>query len=47
LEVSYGLDPLDPSDGGISTDTDGDGLSNLDEFMNGTNPTCLIATATW
>ena len=37
-EVSYGLDPLDPSDGGISTDTDGDGLSNLDEFMNGTNP---------
>lgn len=37
-EVLYDLDPLDPSDGGISTDTDGDGLSNLDEFMNGTNP---------
>ncbi len=33
----YGLDPLDPNLG--SKDTDGDGMSNLQEFLTGTDPT--------
>jgi hypothetical protein len=33
----YGLDPLDPNVG--SEDTDGDGMSNLQEFLAGTDPT--------
>jgi hypothetical protein len=35
-ELAYGLDYLDPSDAGI--DSDGDGLSNFQEFLCGTNP---------
>jgi len=35
-EVSYGLDPNDPSDAAL--DLDGDGLTNQDEFLLQTNP---------
>ena len=35
-EHRYGLDPFDPSD--ADTDLDGDGFSNLDEFLNNTSP---------
>ena len=35
-EISYGLNPADPSDGVL--DADGDGLSNADEFRMGANP---------
>ncbi len=36
-ERQYGLDPEDPSD--KMGDLDGDGLSNYDEYLAGTNPT--------
>ena len=36
-ETAYGLNPTDPNDG--STDFDGDGFSNLDEFNANTDPT--------
>jgi hypothetical protein len=36
-EVTYGLNPLDPSD--ANGDPDGDGLTNLEEYRAGTNPT--------
>jgi hypothetical protein len=36
IEAQYGLDPLDPSDG--SMDHDNDGLTNLEEYRNGTDP---------
>ena len=36
-ETKYGLDPHEPSDG--ATDTDNDGYTNLEECLNGTNPT--------
>jgi hypothetical protein len=36
-EVGYGLDPLDPLDAG--GDLDDDGLTNLEEYPLGTNPT--------
>ena len=36
-EVQHGLDPKDPSDG--SKDNDGDGYTNLEESLNGTDPT--------
>jgi hypothetical protein len=36
-EITYGLTPDNPSD--ASGDTDGDGVSNLDEYFAGTNPT--------
>ena len=36
FETSYGLDPLDAGDAVL--DSDGDGLSNLEEFGLGTNP---------
>ena len=35
-EVANGLDPRDPSD--AARDPDGDGLTNLEEFQNNTNP---------
>lgn len=35
-EVTYGLDPNDPSDAAL--DSDGDGISNLDEYHEGSNP---------
>ncbi len=35
-ETGFGLDPHDPAD--AATDADGDGISNLDEFLNSTNP---------
>jgi Tfp pilus tip-associated adhesin PilY1 len=35
-EIRYGLDPLNPDD--AWDDPDGDGFSNLDEYLNGTNP---------
>jgi PKD repeat protein len=35
-EVDNGLDPTDPSDAG--DDPDGDGVTNLDEFLDGTDP---------
>jgi hypothetical protein len=35
-EILYGFDPLDPSD--AYEDADGDGVSNLDEYLQGTNP---------
>ena len=35
-EQIYGLNPNDAGDG--SLDADGDGYTNLEEFLNGTNP---------
>lgn len=35
-ERRYGLNPLDPADG--STDNDKDGYTNLEEYLNNTNP---------
>jgi len=35
-EIKYGLNPNDPSD--AVTDLNGDGYSNIEEFINGTNP---------
>lgn len=35
-EVRHGFDPDDPSDG--SKDADGDGYTNVEEFLNGTHP---------
>jgi len=35
-EISYNLDPSNPDD--TNTDLDGDGLTNLQEFENGTSP---------
>ncbi|MCG8673454.1 MAG: hypothetical protein MI867_28960, partial [Pseudomonadales bacterium] len=37
FEIDYGLDANDPSD--AATDLDNDGVSNLDEFLDGTDPT--------
>ena len=36
-EIKWGLDPLDPSDGG-DDDIDGDGVSNADEIEAGSDP---------
>ncbi|MBI5944533.1 MAG: hypothetical protein HY864_09205 [Chloroflexi bacterium] len=35
-EQKFGFNPVDPSDG--STDADGDGYTNVEEFLNGTDP---------
>lgn len=37
-EVQYGFDPLDVLDPGASLDADSDGLTNLQESQNGTDP---------
>jgi hypothetical protein len=39
-EKKYGLDPNDPSD--AAKDLDGDGYTNLEEYLNGTDPTKAI-----
>lgn len=36
-ELFYGLDPLDPTDGDL--DSDADGLTNIQEYLHGTDPT--------
>ena len=41
-EIRYGLDPLDPGDD--SADADGDGFTNLAEFLGGTSPINPSAT---
>ncbi len=35
-ELQFGLDPLNPAD--AAQDADGDGITNLQEFLNGTSP---------
>jgi len=35
-EITYGLDPYNPTDAAL--DKDGDGFSNFEEYYNGTNP---------
>jgi len=39
-EKKYGLDPNDPSD--AAKDLDGDGYTNLEEYLNGTDPTKFV-----
>ncbi len=39
-EKKFGLKPDDSSDG--AKDTDGDGYTNIEEWLNGTNPTQLV-----
>jgi pectate lyase len=39
-ETEHGLDPGDPADG--ATDKDGDGYTNLEERLNGTDPTEFV-----
>ncbi len=36
-EKRYGLNPRDPSDANL--DKDGDGYTNIEEYLNGTDPT--------
>lgn len=40
-ETLFGLDPADPADGDL--DPDGDGLSNREEFLAGTDPTNALS----
>jgi pectate lyase len=39
-EIKYGFDPSNPADG--SEDKDGDGYTNVEEYLNGTNPTVFV-----
>ncbi|GIX07428.1 MAG: pectate lyase [Candidatus Poribacteria bacterium] len=39
-EEGFGLDPQDPADG--SQDRDGDGYTNIEEYLNGTDPTVFV-----
>lgn len=41
FEVEFGFNPLDPSD--AAGDADGDGITNAEEFANGTDPTVADA----
>ena len=40
-ESSYNLDPLNTQNSDGGDDADGDGISNLNEYLNGTNPTLV------
>jgi hypothetical protein len=42
-EIENGLDPLEPADASI--DADGDGVTNLEEYEEGTNPNISDAQA--
>lgn len=42
-ELIYGLDPNDPSDANL--DPDGDGLTNVEEYLSDTDPTVVDAPA--
>ena len=42
-ELRFGLNPLDPSD--AAADSDGDGMSNLDEFRRGRCPRARAVAA--
>ncbi len=44
-ETEHGLDPLDPSD--ASGDPDGDGVTNLQEFRNGSDPNVAEGLGSW
>lgn len=37
-ELAHGFSPTDSSDGGGNADADGDGISNFDEYQQGSNP---------
>ena len=39
-EIRYSLDPSDASDN--AKDKDGDGYTNIEEYLNGTNPTEFV-----
>jgi pectate lyase len=39
-EIRYGLEPHEPADG--SKDLDGDGYTNVEEYLNGTDPTVFV-----
>jgi len=43
-EQRFGLNPSDPSDAGA--DADSDGYTNIEEFLNGTDPLCREADCT-
>jgi YD repeat-containing protein len=43
-ENQYGFNPLDPSD--AAQDANGNGISNLQEYLNGTNPLPATPTST-
>jgi hypothetical protein len=44
-EVQHGLNPLDPTgDNGPDGDPDNDGRTNLEEYLNGTNPVAFNGT---
>ena len=40
-ESRYGLDPLNTQNSDAGNDADGDGISNLNEYLNGTDPTLV------
>ncbi len=42
-ELRFGLNPCDPSD--ATSDSDGDGMSNLDECLAGRNPRARAVAA--
>ena len=39
-EEGYGLDPTDASDNAM--DKDGDGYTNVEEYLNGTDPSVYV-----